>query len=742
MTPAPEYHPVARGAQDDAAGSVGPLLSTWRDHLGPGARPRRLTLGLPVPSSGERDVWAQADLPTLTALAARAEADRTQPWPVPLASDYARFFRDGDRTAYEDRVRERQHRLSRAAVMAAWTGDEAWLDETVDGLVLLCEQSGWSWAAHDDTFSAHGAVTPTVTDPYLDLGAGEVVAQLAWVDALLGDALDARAPGVRTRVRHEAQERVFEPFSRRRDWHWLGLDGDVHNWNPWIHGNVLVAVLGLVEDPAEAARLVGLVIEGLDRFVASIPADGAIDEGYSYWWNGAGRALEALELLHHATAGTLDATRVPAVRETARFPHRMQVAGPWYVNVADGPARPTPDQPWHVLHRWGRLLGDDAVTAHAASHADPGRPLVTEHAGLGRALRGLTDPSWAAAGRSGATPHAPLPLETWLPSVELLVAREQAGSPAGLTLAVKGGHNDEHHNHDDVGSVIVAIDGVPVVVDAGQPTYTAQTFGPGRYDIWTMQSGWHNVPVVAGTEQPPGCASAAAGVRVELAEHVEHAAVGTADGEGPGPGERAHEAAQQVAAEGQTRPSRSSLSLDLSAAYPGLPPETWRRTVTLDREHGEVVVCDRRSARRSPASLPVPVSRTAAPAAPEPTPADEIRFLLHGEVTLPAPGEAEVRAPRAARAALLRWDPAAATARLTVRTLDDPLLTDVWGDHLTRLDLVLTEANDAEGHRSEGSEGSETGEQDETARGRTTTVVISAGAPLGTTPGPSDEQAA
>src|SRR5699024_742709 len=146
--------PVARGTQDDAAGAVGPLLSTWRDHLGPGARPRTLTLGLPVPSSGERDVWAQADLPTLTALAARAEADRAQPWPVPLASDYARFFRDGDRTAYEDRVRERQHRLSRAAVMAAWTGDEAWLDETVDGLVLLCEQSGWSWAAHDDTFSA------------------------------------------------------------------------------------------------------------------------------------------------------------------------------------------------------------------------------------------------------------------------------------------------------------------------------------------------------------------------------------------------------------------------------------------------------------------------------------------------------------------------------------------------------------------------------------------------------------
>ena len=82
-------------------------------------------------------------------------------------------------------------------------------------------------------------------------------------------------------------------------------------------------------------------------------------------------------------------------------------------------------------------------------------------------------------------------------------------SAAGLTLAVKGGHNGEHHNHNDVGSFVVASDGVPVIVDAGRPTYTAQTFGPDRYAIWTMQSGWHNVPVIGGREQLPGAAHAA-----------------------------------------------------------------------------------------------------------------------------------------------------------------------------------------------------------------------------------------
>ena len=76
--------------------------------------------------------------------------------------------------------------------------------------------------------------------------------------------------------------------------------------------------------------------------------------------------------------------------------------------------------------------------------------------------------------------------------------------PQGLLLAAKGGHNGEHHNHRDVGSVVVAVDGVPLLVDAGQPTYTAKTFGPDRYEIRAMQSAWHSVPAPFGLEQGTG----------------------------------------------------------------------------------------------------------------------------------------------------------------------------------------------------------------------------------------------
>ena len=595
---------------------------------------------LPVSPATARGPWAREvlDAPTIDDLLRRAEADRGIPWPVPLASAAARVHRDGDREGWETPAFERQRRLSRAAVAAAVTLDDAWIDEVADGVVLLCEQSSWCWPAHDDTFTRHRSVLATVDDPFLDLGAGEAVGQLAWIDQLLGAQLDERWPGLRARIRREARVRVIDPFVKRRDWHWIGLDGDVHNWNPWIHGNVLLAALRLLDGAGDAelrTEVVALAVEGLDRYVSSLPDDGAIDEGYAYWWNGACRALEALDLLAFATRGRWDAaTAVASLRETVAFPHRSHLGGRWYLNLADGPARPPHDQAWHALHRAATRAGDDAARGHAAAHRIHGEPLATEREGLGRLLRALVDDAWRSA--DGVSP---LPRETWLPSTQVLIARTEGGTSAGLALAVKGGHNAEHHNHNDVGSFVVAVDGVPVLVDAGRPTYTLATFGPGRYDIWTMQSTWHSVPEVRGVAQPPGRQYAAGSVEPRLGEAV------------------------------------SALSLDLAGAYPAPGLASWRRTAALERadDASRVVVEDDwdLDAWTGPGDEPPTV----------------VRLLVAGDVRLVEDG-LRVTPLEGARPVAVRWSPGI-RATLVERPLDDPMLSDVWGAKLTRVDLVV-----------------------------------------------------
>jgi len=611
-----------------------PLRTSWGDLAGPRLR-GLLVDGLPVPPSHDRRTWDRLAPAVVGAVGAAAEAERGTPWPQPLATQYARVWRDGDRTVYEAQVFARERRLARATLMAAALGDPAWVDEVADGVQLFCEQSSWCWPAHDHDAHRRGDVVPAATDAVLDLGAGEVAGALAWVDHLLGDRLDDRVPGLRRRVRHEVRRRVLDPFVRRTDWGWL--TPPLSNWTAWIHTNVLTAALALLDDPGERADVVARVAGGIDDYLGSLPPDGAIDEGYGYWWAGAARALEALTLLEHATGGWLDASAVPVVRALVDYPHRVQLGDRWYLAVADGVARPSPAQPWHVLHAWAVRTGADEAAAHAAaSHARADDGALGEHSTLARAVQAATYTGWPES-----TPGVPLVADAWWDSTQVALARTRAGEATGLTLTVKGGHNDESHNHDDVGSVTVAVDGVPVVVDPGRPTYDAGTFGPHRYDRWTMQSSWHSVPTVRGAQQPPGRQF------------------------------RARDVSRTVGVSTEVR-------LDLADAYPAGLLDRWTRTATLDRGAGRVVVSDEWVLGRRGSAEPTVV-----------------HYVLAGDVDLAGPGRVVVHPLDGAPATLLTWEPDRAEAVLTRRDLDDPMLGDVWGSHLTRLDL---HPDDRSGH--------------------------------------------
>jgi Heparinase II/III-like protein len=146
----------------------------------------------------------------------------------------------------------------------------------------------------------------------------------------------------------------------------------------------------------------------------------------------------------------------------------------------------------------------------------------------------------------------------WLPGIQVMAARVKEGSGQGLYLAAQGGHNAESHNHNDVGNFVVYLNGNPVLIDVGVESYTAKTFSSKRYDIWTMQSAFHNLPTINGVMQ-------AAGRQYEARDVSFHAG--------------------DVAAE---------FSADLAAAYPKeAAVEKWRRSVRLDRAANAILVTDR-----------------------------------------------------------------------------------------------------------------------------------------------------
>ena len=106
----------------------GPLAAAWRRDAGKDALLRTLAGGrerLTIHQAAIQGGWSAVGAAPVTALESEAEAERGTPWPQPLVSHYARYFRDGNRTAYEGLVAARQQRLTRAVVMACLSQSRA-----------------------------------------------------------------------------------------------------------------------------------------------------------------------------------------------------------------------------------------------------------------------------------------------------------------------------------------------------------------------------------------------------------------------------------------------------------------------------------------------------------------------------------------------------------------------------------------------------------------------------------------
>ncbi|QHQ60889.1 hypothetical protein Ana3638_09010 [Anaerocolumna sedimenticola] len=108
-------------------------------------------------------------------------------------------------------------------------------------------------------------------------------------------------------------------------------------------------------------------------------------------------------------------------------------------------------------------------------------------------------------------------------SVGILLTRDSS-----YFLAVKAGCNGDSHNHNDTGSITVYKKGKPFLIDVGVETYSRKTFSSSRYEIWTMQSAFHNVVNFGNKMQKDGAMYAAkvsevilekekAGITMELA---------------------------------------------------------------------------------------------------------------------------------------------------------------------------------------------------------------------------------
>jgi len=592
----------------------------------------------PFPQWQDREQWMALPDPVKHQLVARGEKALNYEWPALPATLFLEFVRTGNRENFQKQRSARRNALCSLVLAECAEGKGRFLDDIVNGIWTICEESYWGVPAHL-SLQAQGFGLPDVAEPTVDLFASETGSLLAWTSYLLGSELDNISPLIDQRIQLELEKRILTPCRERDDFWWMGFRPEiiVNNWNPWVNSNWLTMVLLNEKDDSNRLKAIEKIMKSLDVFIDSYPPDGGCDEGPGYW-NRAGASLfDCLELLYVATDGKINIYHEPLIQEIGRYIYRAHIADQYFINFADASARVTLEA--DLVFRYGTRIGDETLAAFGAYFAYLQQSQQGTFGGsIGRQLPAIFNFSELVLAEK--TP--PFLRDVWMAGNQVMAARSQQGSIEGLYLAAQGGHNAESHNHNDVGNFIVYLDGLPMIIDVGVETYTRKTFSARRYEIWTMQSAYHNLPTINGVMQQEGREFAARAVEYSSDDNY------------------------------------AQLRLDIAGAY---PPEAgvnhWIRTIRLNRGEA-ILVTDAFDLKKSTSNIEITLMTSC-----------KVSLVEPGKITLDYIDKNRDEPPASLD---VFYDAEKLTPKFEEIAINDNHLKAVWGENITR---IILRANSA-----------------------------------------------
>lgn len=574
------------------------------------------------PPAANRAAWQKVAQPARARCINDGEQAAGKPWPVLPATLYLDYMRTGTRAKFELEYRGRRARLMELVIAECIEGKGRFLDSIADGLWAICEESTWCLPAHIHPQKA-GNNLPDTAEPIVDLFAADTGSLLAWTWYLLKPELGKVSPLIAPRLEREVKARIVKPYAERDDFWWMGIGPEVrrrmNNWNPWINSNCVTCILLMAQEP-ERSRMVHKVLRSVDRFLDSYNDDGGCDEGPGYWNHAGGSLFENLELLHSASGGRIDFYGMPLVQAIGRYIYRAHINNDWYTNFADASAKSHPQG--DLIYRYGARIKDPAMQSLGAYVVSTDSKPLDSANSIDRRISAIFN--WERLHLT--PPRAPLVRDVFLPQSHFFAARTKSGSTQGFYVAAQGGHNNESHNHNDVGNFMVFLDGSPLLIDIGVETYTAKTFSSRRYEIWTMQSAWHNCPTINGVMQGAG-------------RQFEATAVSAA-----------------------ATDAKAEFKLNMERGYPKeAGVKSWTRTLTVDRTSDAVTLQDEWALVRASVV--------------------EFSFITTEQVTA-GPGVVSL-----GRRARITHDPSF-EAVIDMKAVDDARLLPVWGKQVNRVRLT------------------------------------------------------
>lgn len=576
---------------------------------------------VPYPAYSDRDGWNRIlDDESRKFLISQGEKLLGYQWKVVKATDYLEYERSGERNIMQNPYEENRRAINTLMLAELAEGKGRFIDQLINGSFYSCEMTSWVLSAHLVRQSTHRSL-PDFREQVIDLGSGNYGSMMAWVYYFFKPSFDKVDPSISARIRATLEERILKPYmATDREW-WMAFHWEpgqiINNWNPWCNSNVLQCYLLLENNPDRLTDAVWKTMQSVDKFINYVKGDGACEEGTSYWGHAAGKLYDYLQILFDGTDGKVSIFNNPMIRNMGEYICRSYVGNGWVVNFADASAQGGGDP--GLIFRYGKAVGSEEMQGFAAYLLKGKRPKITMGNDTFRSLQSILYNGLLA----NCKPEHNVAPATLYPETEFYYFSNKNN----WFLAAKGGFNNESHNHNDVGTFSLYMNTIPVFIDAGVGTYTKKTFSSERYSIWTMQSNYHNLPMINGVPEQFGQNFKATEVTVNA--------------------------------------KKKSFSANIAAAFPEKAEvNRWIRGYEL--KNNQLVITDRYSLKKAVAP-------------------NQVNFMVWGKVDTSVKGRVTVEVE--GQNAVLFY-PENFSVELQTVPLDDPRLSKVWGEKIYRISLT------------------------------------------------------
>lgn len=418
------------------------------------------------------------------------------------------FGETGSRHEFEKVYFEKRRRLTTFAIMVLLEPEtDTYLTALENTIWSVCNEYSWCLPAHlQNSPETSVNVTYVLNEPSkkeysIDLFAAETAFALGEIAKLTEDYLN---PQICKRIYEEIYTRIFVPFKEKS----FGWEKQTHNWAAVCAGSIGSVALHLIQDVEELADILERVLDAMNSYLKGFQDDGICLEGYGYWQYGFGYYVYFADLLKKKTEGRLDLFDSEKVHQIALFQQRTFLNRNLVVNFSD--SLPSASVFLGLSHYLSKIYSDfeipetDLRSHYTEDHCSRWAPAI-------RNLLWFDDESEPLPWRNGT--H-------YFKDSQWFLSRHICES-GSFAFAAKGGHNDEPHNHNDIGHFILQGNTEVFLKDLGSGLYSKDYFSEKRYSFFCNGSQGHSVPIINHQFQKAGAAKYANILHFSIGEEVD-----------------------------------------------------------------------------------------------------------------------------------------------------------------------------------------------------------------------------